>query len=168
MRPARRRRLPLRHPAQAQHRLRQAARRACPADAPAILADCVGYLPERLAGQRQITLRLETGRIIRIATNDLDAPAAEIAALYRGRWQIELFFRWIKQNLKIRKFLGSGSSGGMTWVLVAELWSGITETALVIAALDAAIRKRSRGLEHWMPRPGRGIRRSGYPGRAGA
>ena len=37
---------------------------------------------------------------------DLGRPAAEITALYRKRWQIELLFRWIKQHLKIRSFLG--------------------------------------------------------------
>lgn len=109
-------------------RLRQATNRACPADAPAILADRVGYLPERLAGQRrnpfqaplrEITLRLESGRVIRIASNDLEAPAAEIAALYRQRWQIELFFRWVKQNLKIRKFLGTSANAVAIQVFVA-------------------------------------------------
>jgi IS4 transposase len=38
--------------------------------------------------------------------NDLDACANQIAALYKQRWQIELLFRWIKQHLKIRAFLG--------------------------------------------------------------
>src|ERR1700689_3059052 len=42
------------------------------------------------------------GKILRILTNDLDAIAQEIADLYKSRWLIELFFRWIKQNLKIR------------------------------------------------------------------
>ena len=41
-----------------------------------------------------------------LATNDLDSPAEEIAQLYRKRWQIELFFKWIKQNLKMKRFLG--------------------------------------------------------------
>jgi putative transposase len=44
--------------------------------------------------------------IITLITNDLERPAAAIAALYKGRWQIELLFRWIKQHLRIRKFLG--------------------------------------------------------------
>ena len=39
-------------------------------------------------------------------SNDLDAPAAAIADLYKQRWQIELFFKWIKQNLKIKRFFG--------------------------------------------------------------
>lgn len=45
--------------------------------------------------------------MIRIMTNDLDASAAEIAELYKQRWKIELFFKCVKQNLKIRHFLGT-------------------------------------------------------------
>src|SRR4030081_3324006 len=44
--------------------------------------------------------------MLRIVTNDLDAPAQEIADLYKQRWQIELFFRWIKQTLRIKCFIG--------------------------------------------------------------
>jgi putative transposase len=55
---------------------------------------------------RRIILRREDGRLLTILSNDLERPAAEIAELYRKRWQIELLFRWIKQHLKIRRFLG--------------------------------------------------------------
>ncbi|ESZ53684.1 hypothetical protein X729_31035 [Mesorhizobium sp. L103C131B0] len=43
-------------------------------------------------------------------TNDLKRSAVEIGQLYKGRWQIELLFRWIKQHLKIRKFLGNNDN----------------------------------------------------------
>jgi len=55
---------------------------------------------------RRIRLRRDKGGTITLITNDLTRPAVEIAALYKGRWQIELLFRWIKQHLRIRKFLG--------------------------------------------------------------
>lgn len=45
-----------------------------------------------------------------IATNDLERPAQEIAQLYKKRWDIELFFKWIKQNLKIKKFIGTSEN----------------------------------------------------------
>ncbi len=48
----------------------------------------------------------DTGKKLRILSNDLDAPADEIADLYKRRWQIELFFRLMKQTLKIRHFIG--------------------------------------------------------------
>ena len=48
----------------------------------------------------------ETGERLRILSNDLDAPAQEIADLYKRRWQIELFFRLMKQTLKITHLIG--------------------------------------------------------------
>jgi putative transposase len=65
-------------------------------------------LPIRL---RRVTVkRHETGDTITLLTNDMNRSAVEIAALYKGRWQIELLFRWIKQHLKIRKFLGNNDN----------------------------------------------------------
>jgi len=59
-------------------------------------------------GLRRVRVRRHrTGDTITLLTNDLQRPARAIAALYKGRWQIELLFRWIKQHLKIRKFLGN-------------------------------------------------------------
>lgn len=80
-----------------------------------IVSDRIGYLPSRLTFSRrnpfrdpvrEVCVRIEGGKILRLMTNDLDAPAEEIADLYKSRWQIELFFRWIKQTLKIKHFLG--------------------------------------------------------------
>ena len=45
-----------------------------------------------------------------VLTDDLDAPAQEIADLYKRRWAIEMFFRWVKQTLKIRHFLGTSEN----------------------------------------------------------
>jgi putative transposase len=61
-------------------------------------------LPIRL---RRLRLKRDEGDDITLLTNDLERSAVEIGALYKGRWQIELLFRWIKQHLKIRKFLGN-------------------------------------------------------------
>ncbi len=55
---------------------------------------------------RRITVRREDGERMHILTNDLVRPASDIAALYRRRWRIELMFRWIKQHLSIKCFLG--------------------------------------------------------------
>ena len=100
-----------------------------PADeAAGVISDRIGLLPQRLAAYRrnpfkdpvrEIVVRIDTGRHIRLVTNDLDAPASEIAALYRQRWQIELFFKWIKQNLKIRHFLGTSENAVRIQVFVA-------------------------------------------------
>jgi IS4 transposase len=58
-------------------------------------------------------------RPLRLVTNDLTSPAEEIADLYKTRWQIELFFRWIKQTLKIRKFLGTTENAVRIQIAVA-------------------------------------------------
>ena len=56
-------------------------------------------LPQDL---REVHIIIDTGKKLRIISNDLTSPAEVIADLYKTRWQIELFFRWVKQNLKIR------------------------------------------------------------------
>jgi Transposase DDE domain/Domain of unknown function (DUF4372) len=81
----------------------------------AVLSDRIGFLPTRQAGRRQnpmadavreVRVRTDTGKVLRLLSNDLDASAQEIADLYKRRWAIELFFRWIKQVLDIKHFLG--------------------------------------------------------------
>ena len=93
-----------------------------------ILADRIGLLPARQAKNRknpfsdpvrEITVRTETGKILRLLSNDLDAPAQEIADLYKRRWAIELFFRWVKQTLKIRHFLGVSENAVRIQIAVA-------------------------------------------------
>jgi IS4 transposase len=98
-----------------------------PGDGP-ILSDRIGYLPARQAKSRknpyrdpvrEVRIRIETGKELRLLTNDLDASADEIAALYKRRWEIELFFRWIKQNLKIKKLLGTSENAIRIQIAVA-------------------------------------------------
>ena len=63
---------------------------------------------------REVRVRIETGKVSRIFTNDLTASAQEIADLYKRRWAIELFFRWVKQTLKIGHFLGTSENAVRT------------------------------------------------------
>jgi hypothetical protein len=93
-----------------------------------ILSDRIGLLPQRQARNRrnpfgdpvrEIRVRTETGKVLRIMTNDLDASAQDIADLYRRRWAIELFFRWVKQTLKIRHFLGTSENAVRIQIAVA-------------------------------------------------
>ena len=64
-------------------------------------------LPIRL---RRLRVKREESDTITLLTNDLERSAVEIATLYKGRWQIELLFCWIKQHLKIRRFLGNNDN----------------------------------------------------------
>ena len=62
---------------------------------------------------------LETGQKYRFITNAHHLKAAEVAAIYKERWQIELFFKWIKQNLKIKTFLGTSRNAVLTQIWIA-------------------------------------------------
>jgi Transposase DDE domain/Domain of unknown function (DUF4372) len=93
-----------------------------------ILSDRIGHLPARQARSRrnpfvdpvrELRVRTGPGKILRILTNDLDAPANEIAELYKRRWQIELFFRWVKHTLKIRHFLGTSENAVRIQIAIA-------------------------------------------------
>jgi hypothetical protein len=93
-----------------------------------ILSDRIGFLPSRQAKSRrnpmqdavrEVRVTTETGKILRILSNDLDASAEEIAGLYRRRWAIELFFRWIKQILKITRFVGTSENAVRIQIAVA-------------------------------------------------
>jgi Transposase DDE domain/Domain of unknown function (DUF4372) len=93
-----------------------------------IVSDRIAHLPARLANSRnnplQVPLReicviIENGKQLRIVTNDLDAPAEEIAELYKQRWQIELFFRWVKQTLRIRHFIGVSENAVRIQIAIA-------------------------------------------------
>ena len=93
-----------------------------------IVSDRIGHLPARLAASRknplqvpvrEIRVIIDTGKMLRIVTNDLDAPAEEIADLYKQRWQIELFFRWVKQTLRIKQFIGVSENAVRIQIAVA-------------------------------------------------
>lgn len=92
--------------------------RPVPAGGP-ILSDRTGTLPARRGKGRpnpmtrpvrEVRVRIDTGPVLRILTNDLHAPAQEVADLYKRRWAVELFFRWVKQTLKITRFLGTSEN----------------------------------------------------------
>src|ERR1700688_1708596 len=70
---------------------------------------------------RRIRVRRDKGGLITLVTNDLKRTAVEIAALYKTRWQIELLFRWIKQHLHIRKFMGKNDNAIRLQILAAMI-----------------------------------------------
>ncbi|MGB4951384.1 MAG: IS4 family transposase [Rhizobiaceae bacterium] len=70
---------------------------------------------------RRIKVKRDSGQTITLITNDLKRTAVEIAALYKGRWQIELLFRWIKQHLNLRKFIGNNDNAIRLQVIAAMI-----------------------------------------------
>jgi IS4 transposase len=92
------------------------------------LSDRIGFLPARQAmnrknpmqdAVREIVVKTESGETLRLLTNDLDAAAQEIADLYKRRWQVELFFRVMKQTLRITKFVGRSENAVRIQIAVA-------------------------------------------------
>jgi hypothetical protein len=61
----------------------------------------------------------DTGKKLVFLTNHLEVPAETVAELYKNRWQIELFFRWIKQHLRIKHFFGTSPNAVKTQVWIA-------------------------------------------------
>jgi hypothetical protein len=93
-----------------------------------ILSDRIGHLPARQKASRrnpfqdpvrEVRVKTATGKVLRILCNDLDASAQDIADLYKRRWAIELFFRWVKQTLRITRFLGTSENAARIQVAVA-------------------------------------------------
>jgi len=65
--------------------------------------------------------REEDRKVLSFVTNDMKRSAAEIAGLYKQRWEIELFFKWIKQNLKIKRFIGTSENAVKIQIIIAMI-----------------------------------------------
>jgi len=78
----------------------------------------------------------ETGKFLVFLTNNFDLPALTIAQLYKSRWRVELFFKWVKQNLRIKHFFGTSDNAVKT-----QVWIAVCVYVLV------AILRKELGLE---------------------
>lgn len=77
-------------------------------------------------------LDAERGRILTFLTNNFELSGMQVARLYRSRWQVELFFKWIKQNLRIKAFVGTSMNA-----VKIQIWTAICTYVLV-----AIVKKR--------------------------
>jgi len=68
----------------------------------------------------------ETKRVYEFLTNDMDREAAEVAAIYKERWEVELFFKWVKQHLKIKSFWGTSMNA-----VYSQIWVALILTILI-------------------------------------
>jgi hypothetical protein len=68
----------------------------------------------------------ESGKTLVFLTNNTALPALTIAALYKNRWQVELFFKWIKQHLRIKRFLGTSENAVKT-----QIWCAVATYVLI-------------------------------------
>ena len=84
--------------------------------------ELTGYYPSKNYPERMRLIRYwdeEQGREFMFLTNAIGLSALLIAELYKNRWQIELFFKWLKQHLKIKKFWGTSENAVKTQIYVA-------------------------------------------------
>lgn len=75
---------------------------------------------------------IERGRTLTFLTNNFELTGVQVARLYKSRWQVELFFKWIKQNLRIKAFIGNSANA-----VKIQIWTAICTYVLV-----AIIKKR--------------------------
>ena len=68
----------------------------------------------------------QSGKTLILLTNNFALPPLTIAALYKNRWQVELFFKWIKQHLRIKKFLGNSENAVKT-----QIWCAVSTYVLI-------------------------------------
>jgi IS4 transposase len=80
---------------------------------------------------RRIRVQRDSGKTLSLLTNDMTRSAVAIAALYKARWQIELLFRWIKQHLKFRKFLGHNENA-----IKLQIYAAVIAYALLRLAAE--------------------------------
>ena len=108
-----------------------------------IVCDQTGVLPLFYASQdypallRRVVVKDETGKRIVFLTNNFVLEPTLIADLYRQRWQVELFFKWIKQHLRIKVFYGTSENAVKT-----QIWIAISTYVLI------AIAKKRLNLPH--------------------
>jgi IS4 transposase len=114
-----------------------------PVDCPAVICDQTVVFGGPLSSKRYpVPLRRissrdpESGKRITLLTNHFQLPAETVADLYRSRWQVELFFKWIKQHLRIKAFYGTSDNAVKT-----QVWIAISVYVLV------AIVKKRLGLQ---------------------
>lgn len=92
----------------------------------------IKHYPDRF---RRVSYRdPESGKTLVFLTNNFDLPALTIAQLYKSRWRIELFFKWVKQNLRIKHFFGTTENAVRT-----QIW-----IAICVYVLVAIVRKELR------------------------
>jgi hypothetical protein len=97
-----------------------------------IICDQIGTLTGFYSTQdyptslRRIRIKDDEGKTLVFLTNNTDLPAQTIAELYRCRWQVELFFKWIKQHLRIKSFFGTSENA-----VKSQIWIAVSVYVLV-------------------------------------
>ena len=91
-----------------------------PESAHTVILTAIGSVKAYPDALRRISyLDVKTGKRFRFLTNNFALPALTIALIYKARWQVELFFKWIKQHLRIKAFYGTSENAVKTQIWIA-------------------------------------------------
>ncbi|WP_425060354.1 hypothetical protein SCACP_10440 [Sporomusa carbonis] len=96
------------------------------------------YITQMAHPLRLIETHDQNGNLVTIVTNDMTLPVKEISDIYRLRWQIELFFKWIKQHLVIKKFYGTSPNA-----VFSQIWIALIGYCLLKDLQEQLPKKRS-------------------------
>ena len=129
----------------ARRQVRKSAGLTCDQD-----IELTGQKPSRIGMPtlRRVGYRCpKTGKKYVFVTNNFKLAAKTIADIYKSRWQVELFFKWIKQNLKIKTFLGTSKNAILTQVWIALCTYLLLAYLKFSARLDASLQQITRLLQ---------------------
>jgi IS4 transposase len=114
-----------------------------------ILADERGWIGNVVHARyprevRRVRYLNEDGETYEYVTNNFELSGEEIALIYKERWRIELFFKWIKQNLKIKSFLGTSPNAVLSQIWVAMIYYLILSYVKFQTKFDRSLLELSR------------------------
>jgi hypothetical protein len=118
-----------------------------------IISDRIGYLPGSRGAQAPeqpirevVILNAQSGQTVRLLTTLLEVPACVIGHLYRHRWQIELFFRWLKVWTNMEHLYAHSRNG-----LTLQFYVAVIAVLLMYSVTGRRVSKYAYGLLHWVP-----------------
>lgn len=119
-------------------------------DQQVLLGGGVGYMTERF---RLVTILTKGQKLLRIVTNRFDVSAEEVADMYQARWQIELFFKHLKQNVTIKKLYSQSEQGAINQVILTLIATLLTYLIKVKLGLTGTLFQLKRSFHYLMFAP---------------
>lgn len=119
-------------------------------DQQVLLGGGVGYVTERF---RLVTILTKGQKLLRIVTNRFDVSAKKIVDMYQARWQIELFFKHLKQNLTIKKLYSQSEQGAINQVMLTLIATLLTYLIKIKLELTVSLFQMKRSFYYLMFEP---------------
>ncbi|MGM0110210.1 transposase [Enterococcus sp. DIV0187] len=119
-------------------------------DQQVILGGGINYSTERF---RLVTILTKGQRLLRLVTNRFDVSPNEVADMYQARWQIELFFKHLKQNIMIRRIYSQKEQGAINQVILTLIATLLTFLIKIQLGTTATLFALKRSLHYLMFAP---------------